>query len=118
MSLRPRPRPRRPSGRCGTRGWSRSRLPRSAATLPPGSKRPHPDDDYLCCDCEVVTTHEPCVMCSMALVHSRVRLVTYKEQDLEFGGLGGRVSLHTCASLNHQLRVLKWSSESDADAGS
>eukprot|EP00930_Biecheleria_cincta_P003954 TRINITY_DN104861_c0_g1_i1.p1 TRINITY_DN104861_c0_g1~~TRINITY_DN104861_c0_g1_i1.p1 ORF type:complete len:284 (+),score=30.48 TRINITY_DN104861_c0_g1_i1:69-920(+) len=72
-----------------------------------GSKRARADEEYLCQDCEVVTTHEPCVMCAMALVHSRVRSVVYREADVEFGGLGGAVSLHHCNSLNHQLRVLR-----------
>lgn len=74
----------------------------------PGRKRAHPDEEYLCQDFEVITTHEPCVMCSMALVHSRVRLVVYGHIDSEFGGLGGKFALHTCESLNHQFRVLRW----------
>lgn len=74
----------------------------------PGGKRPRAEEDYLCQDCEVVTTHEPCVMCAMALVHSRVRLIVYRAQDPEFGGLGGAISLHTAQSLNHQFRVLRW----------
>lgn len=80
----------------------------AAAASRAGVKRPHVDDDYLCCNCDAVMTHEPCVMCAMALVHSRVRLVAYKHPDPEFGGFGGRLSLHTCASLNHQVRVLRW----------
>jgi tRNA-specific adenosine deaminase 3 len=83
----------------------------AAEAAKPGSKRPHVDDDYLCCNCEAVTTHEPCVMCAMALVHSRVRLVAYRYPDPEFGGFGGKLSLHTCASLNHQVRVLRWIDE-------
>jgi tRNA-specific adenosine deaminase 3 len=78
----------------------------SHAAAKPGSKRPHISDDYLCCNCDVVITHEPCVMCAMALVHSRVRLVAYRHPDTEFGGFGGKLSLHTCSSLNHQVRVL------------
>lgn len=73
-----------------------------------GSKRPRSEEDYLCQDFEVVTTHEPCVMCAMALVHSRVRLIAFRTLDPEFGGLGGKVSLHTCQSLNHQVRVIRW----------
>merc|ERR1712184_40909 len=56
----------------------------------PGEKRPRSEEDYLCQDCEVVTTHEPCIMCAMALVHSRVRLVAYRTADPKFGGLGGQ----------------------------
>ena len=63
---------------------------------------------YLCYDCDVVLTHEPCVMCAMALVHSRVRTVAFREVDSDFGGLGGAISLHQCPSLNHQFRVLRW----------
>eukprot|EP00927_Polykrikos_kofoidii_P025710 TRINITY_DN23053_c0_g1_i3.p1 TRINITY_DN23053_c0_g1~~TRINITY_DN23053_c0_g1_i3.p1 ORF type:complete len:322 (-),score=40.54 TRINITY_DN23053_c0_g1_i3:96-947(-) len=76
-------------------------------------KRRRVDEDYLCQDCEVVTTHEPCIMCSMALVHSRVRLVAYRTPDPDFGGLGGKLSLHTCQSLNHQFRVLRWVREGE-----
>lgn len=80
----------------------------AADAAKPGQKRPHVDDDYLCCNCEAVMSHEPCVMCSMALVHSRVRLVAYRYPDPEFGGFGGKLSLHTESSLNHQVRVLRW----------
>jgi len=66
------------------------------------------EDAYLCQDCEVITTHEPCVMCAMALVHSRVRLVAFREPDPGFGGFGGAVALHTCQSLNHQLRAFRF----------
>ena len=47
-------------------------------------------------------------MCAMALVHSRVRVVAFREVDSDFGGLGGAISLHQCPSLNHQFRVLRW----------
>ncbi|CAE7023530.1 adat3 [Symbiodinium natans] len=72
------------------------------------TKRPREEEEYLCYDCEVVLTHEPCVMCAMALVHSRVRVVAFHRVDSHFGGLGGAISLHQCASLNHQFRVLRW----------
>jgi len=78
----------------------------AAQAAKPGSKRPHASDDYLCCNYDVVLTHEPCLMCAMALIHSRVRLVAYRYSDTEFGGFGGKLSLHTCSSLNHQVRVL------------
>lgn len=73
-----------------------------------GQKRPRAEEHYLCQECEVITSHEPCIMCAMALVHSRVRLVAYHLPDPHFGGLGGKVSLHTCQNLNHQFRVLHW----------
>jgi len=44
-------------------------------------------DGYLCLKLEVFTTHEPCIMCSMALVHSRVGKVIFKHRMPQTGGL-------------------------------
>ena len=71
-------------------------------------KRTRDEEDYLCQDCDVVLTVEPCIMCAMALVHSRVKRVAYRDSDLEFGGFGGKISLQQCQSLNHHPRVLVW----------
>ena len=71
-------------------------------------KRSREDDAYLCQDCDVVLTMEPCIMCAMALVHSRVKRVAFWHSDMEFGGFGGRLALHQCQSLNHTVRVLQW----------
>ena len=48
---------------------------------------------------------EPCVMCAMALVHSRVRRVVYALPDCEGGALGGALRLHAQRSLNHHYFV-------------
>eukprot|EP00388_Colpodella_angusta_P004678 GDKJ01015152.1.p1 GENE.GDKJ01015152.1~~GDKJ01015152.1.p1 ORF type:complete len:310 (+),score=13.52 GDKJ01015152.1:232-1161(+) len=64
------------------------------------------DDQYLCQGTKVFVSHEPCVMCSMALVHSRVDLVVYANPWSVWGGLGSFEQLHSTTQLNHKFRVL------------
>ena len=55
-------------------------------------------------DCYVL--NEPCAMCSMALVHSRLRRVVYSISDKSYGMLGGSgVRLHSIKSLNNHFVV-------------
>lgn len=59
---------------------------------------------YLCTSYYVYVTHEPCVMCAMALVHSRVKRVFYGTKSSN-GGLGTLCKIHTVKSLNHHYEV-------------
>ena len=73
---------------------------------------------HLCVDCDVYVTLEPCAMCAMALVHSRVRRVFYALPAPEGGALGSRYRLHTERSINHHFQVVEGMLRGEAeDAG-
>lgn len=62
------------------------------------------DSEYLATGYTVISLAEPCLMCSMAILHSRVSIVVFGKKS-EFGGLGSICSLHTEKNLNHKFRV-------------
>lgn len=61
---------------------------------------------YLCTGYHLYITQEPCIMCSMALVHSRIQRVYYGTNFSE-GALGSRYKLHVQEGLNHHYEVFK-----------
>ncbi|GAB1607341.1 probable inactive tRNA-specific adenosine deaminase-like protein 3 [Argonauta hians] len=61
---------------------------------------------YLCTDYDLYVTQEPCVMCAMALIHSRINRVFYGVPSPD-GALGSRYKLHTQKNLNHHYQVFR-----------
>ena len=75
---------------------------------------------YLCLDLEIYLSHEPCVMCSMALLHSRFGKVVFGKRMLLTGGLfaehgeGQGYGLFWLPSLNWKLLAWQWTAASGA----
>jgi tRNA-specific adenosine deaminase 3 len=67
---------------------------------------------YLCNDYHVYTTHEPCTMCCMALIHSRVSRLIYLKQCPRTGALnpesGEGYTIHDHKLLNSKFEVFEW----------
>lgn len=63
------------------------------------------DGPYLCTGYYVYMLREPCIMCSMGLVHARAKRVFFCFQNKEYGGLSSVAKLQTVTSLNHHFEV-------------
>jgi len=66
---------------------------------------------YLLSGLSLFTTHEPCLMCSMSLLHSRIAVVYYVRQSLHAGGLGSVYKVHEDKGLNHKFEAWQWLGE-------
>ncbi|KAJ7600982.1 hypothetical protein C8J56DRAFT_23032 [Mycena floridula] len=88
-------------------------LVRQIADLHSSSLAPDSDDvvngrGYLLTSRTIFLTHEPCIMCSMALLHSRVKEVIYLVPMPETGGCGGATCLPFLQGVNHRFTVAQW----------
>jgi tRNA-specific adenosine deaminase 3 len=60
---------------------------------------------YLCTGYDCFVVAEPCTMCAMGLVHSRLARIIYCKQSSSYGALGGSYKLHAQRTLNHHYKV-------------
>lgn len=63
---------------------------------------------YLLTSLALFTTHEPCIMCSMALLHSRVKEVFYLVPMAKTGGCGSVACLPALKGVNHRYNIGRW----------
>ena len=61
-------------------------------------------EHYLCTGLDLYITCEPCLMCCMALVHSRIRRVFFSRKSSD-GGLSCSTKIQTINALNHSFQV-------------
>lgn len=59
---------------------------------------------YLCTGYDVYLWREPCIMCSMALTHSRIRAIFFQETQLT-GAVCTITKLQSVKALNHHFQV-------------
>jgi tRNA(adenine34) deaminase len=62
----------------------------------------------------IFTTHEPCAMCTGALVECRVRALVFALADPDRGAAGSLIQLARDPALPHQLSVVSGVRESEA----
>ncbi len=85
----------------------------SAATSNPSTPASTPapaknGQHYLLTSRTLFTTHEPCVMCSMALLHSRVKEVFFLVPMQRTGGCGGAACVPKLEGVNHRFVIGRW----------
>lgn len=61
--------------------------------------------NYRLPECELYVTLEPCVMCAGAMLHARLKKVTFGAADPKTGAAGSVVNVFDIAQLNHQTVV-------------
>ncbi|XP_076603552.1 putative inactive tRNA-specific adenosine deaminase-like protein 3 [Chaetodon auriga] len=92
--------------------YSFDRYPACRFTPPdPDTVQQTPDAEtssqpYICTGYDLYVTREPCVMCAMALVHSRIGRVFYGTSSAD-GALGTKYKIHSHKDLNHRFEVYK-----------
>ena len=58
-------------------------------------------------DCEMYVTLEPCTMCAVAIINSRIKKVYYGTEDPKTGACGSVLNLFEDYTFNHKVETEK-----------
>ncbi|KAJ8293198.1 tRNA-specific adenosine deaminase subunit tad3 [Rhodotorula toruloides] len=72
---------------------------------------------YLLTGLTVFLSHEPCLLCSMSLLHSRIKNLFFIKRAPGAGGCGSLYSVHEDGGLNHRFEVWEWKGGRDGGIG-
>lgn len=61
--------------------------------------------NYRLAGCDLYVTLEPCVMCSGAIMHARIRRLYFGARDPKTGACGSAIDLFAQPHLNHHAEV-------------
>ena len=61
--------------------------------------------DWQLIDCDLYVTIEPCLMCTGAIIQSRIRTVYFGSEDPKGGGLVSSLNINEVKNLNHHINI-------------
>ncbi len=70
--------------------------------------------DWRLTECDIYITLEPCIMCTGALLNSRIKNVYFSAFDIKFGACGSVYNLAEEGKYNHKLKVYSGLYESES----
>lgn len=82
--------------------------PAISSTSSPSREDRQNGSHYLLTSLTLFTTHEPCIMCSMALLHSRVKEIFYLVPMAKTGGCGSTTCVPKLDGVNHRYGIGLW----------
>lgn len=62
-------------------------------------------NDWQLIDCDLYVTLEPCIMCSGAIIQSRIRKVYYGASDYKGGAFGSSINVLDANNINHRPEI-------------
>jgi len=69
------------------------------------------DPPYVLTGLTVFISHEPCLLCAMSLLHSRIKELYYVKKAPGSGGCGSLYRVHEDGGLNHRYEVWEFKGE-------